>query len=69
MNPINIFNRSKEMSQEEKTMPIRKYERLRKLAHELEVQTTTVKQRLVELEFLLTDRSIYLNNVLSRDKE
>jgi len=57
------------MSQEEKTMPIRKYERLRKLAHELEVQTTTVKQRLVELEFLLTDRSIYLNNVLSRDKE
>jgi hypothetical protein len=44
------------MSTEERIKLIREYERLRKLAHELDVQSTMVDRRLVELELPLPDR-------------
>ena len=44
------------MTPDERIKLIREYERLRKLAHELDVQSTMVDRRLIELEFLLPDR-------------
>jgi len=51
------------MDREKRTKLIREYERLRKLAHELDVQSNTVDQRLVEIERLLPDRYSYPEDV------
>ena len=56
------------MSPEERIKLIREYERLRKLAHELDVQSTMVDRRLVELEFLLPDRYQYPGDVLPEEE-
>ncbi len=55
------------MNPQERTSLIQEYERLRRLAHELDVQVETVDQRLVELERLLPDRYDYPGDVLPRD--
>ncbi|MBN1910338.1 MAG: hypothetical protein JW818_11405 [Pirellulales bacterium] len=51
------------MNREERAKLIREYERLRKLAHELDVQSNTVERRLVEIERLLPDRYSYPEDV------
>lgn len=55
------------MNPDERAKLIREYERLRKLAHELDVQSNTVDQRLVELERQLPDRYSYPGDVLPQD--
>ena len=57
------------MSPEERIKLIREYERLRKLAHELDVQSTMVDRRLIELEFLLPDRYQYPGDLLPEDAD
>lgn len=57
------------MDREERTRLIREYERLRKLAHELEVQSSTVDQRLVEIERLLPDRYSFPGDVFPPDTD
>ena len=56
------------MSPDERIKLIREYERLRKLAHELDVQSTMVDRRLIELEFLLPDRYQYPGDIGPEEK-
>lgn len=56
------------MSTEERTKRIREHERLRKLAHELDVQSTMVDRRLVESELLLPGRRQYLGDASSEEE-
>jgi hypothetical protein len=65
---IPFFIGAGEMS-EERTNLIEEYERLRRLAHELDVQAETVDQRLIELERLLPDRYCYPGDILPRNYE
>jgi hypothetical protein len=55
------------MNPEERIKLIREYERLRKIAHELDVQVETVDRRLVELERLLPDRYEFPGDVFPPD--
>jgi hypothetical protein len=55
------------MSPQERIKLIREYERLRKIAHELDVQAETVDRRLVEIERLLPDRYCYPGDI--KDEE
>lgn len=57
------------MDREERTKLIREYERLRKLAHELDVLSNTVDQRLVEIERLLPDRYSFPGDVFPPDPD
>lgn len=57
------------MNPDERAKLIREYERLRKLAHELDVQSNTVDQRLVEIEQLLPDRYSFPGDVFPQDAE
>ena len=57
------------MSPDERIKLIREYERLRKLSHELDVQSNTVDQRLVELERLLPDHYSFPGDVLPEDAD
>lgn len=57
------------MSPEERIKFIREYEWLRRLAHDLAVQSATVERRLVELEFLLPDRYQYRSDVLPKSEQ
>jgi len=57
------------MDREERAKLIREYERLRKLSHELDVQSNTVDQRLVEIERLLPDRYSYPGDVFPSDPD
>ena len=57
------------MTPDERIKLIREYERLRRLAHELDVQSNTVDQRLVELERLLPDRYSFPGDVLPQDAD
>lgn len=44
------------MNSDERARLVQEYERLRRLARELDVQANTVDQRLVQIERLLPDR-------------
>ena len=57
------------MNREERAKLIREYERLRKLAHELDVQSNTVDQRLIEIERLLPDRYSFPGDVFPPDAD
>ncbi len=57
------------MDREERTKLIREYERLRRLAHELDVQSNTIDQRLVEIERLLPDRHLYPGDVFPPESD
>jgi hypothetical protein len=57
------------MNPDERAKLIREYERLRKLAHELDVQSDTVDQRLVEIERLLPDRYSFPGDVFLPDTD
>lgn len=57
------------MNLDERAKLIREYERLRKLAHELDVQSNTVDQRLVEIERLLPDRYSFPGDVFPSDTD
>ena len=57
------------MNPDERAKLIREYERLRKLAHELDVQSNTIERRLVEIERLLPDRYSYPEDVFPSDAD
>ncbi len=57
------------MNPQERIKLIREYERLRKIAHELDVQAETVDRRLIELEQLLPDRYCYPGDILPQDND